>query len=354
MPHSLIRMVIQIHMRNFHFARRQRFRVHAKSMVLRRNLHLLRQQILHRVIRAVMPELQLERLPAQRQTAQLMPQANSENRHAPHQFPNIRNRVMNRLRISRPIRQKHPVRFQRQHVFCGSLRRNHGHVAVVIHQQSQNVLLNPEIVGHHPMPPALPAFRVRQNRRSNSDRSIFPFIFRWRTHPTGQFLPGHRGQRLRLNNQLLRRRLIRRHHAAQRTELPQVPHQRPRVHIPNHRNAMPLQIFLRRLRRPPVRGQRRKFAHHQAFDVRLGRFLVVDIRADVSDVRVGQANNLAGITGVGENFLVTGEAGIKNDFSAAARSSAGRTAVKYSSVFQRENRAPCLLLRQCVLQLSSS
>jgi hypothetical protein len=53
-------------------------------------------------------------------------------------------------------------------------------------------------------------------------------------------------------------------------------------------------------------------------------------------VRISQADNLSGVTGVGENFLVTGEAGIKNDFAAAARDRAGRAAVKYAPVFQRE------------------
>src|ERR1700735_385188 len=108
---------------------------------------------------------------------------------------------------------------------------------------------------------------------------------------------------------------------------------------------MPFQIFLRRLGRTPVRSQRRKLAHHQSLDVRLGRFLVVEICAYISNVRVSEADDLAGITRVGENFLVTGEAGIKNDFSAAARASAGRAAFKYSSVFPRQNRATCDLLR---------
>jgi hypothetical protein len=71
-------------------------------------------------------------------------------------------------------------------------------------------------------------------------------------------------------------------------------------------------------------------------------------------VRVSEADNLAGIAGVGENFLVTSEAGIKNDFSAVARASARRAAFKYSSVFQREDRATCELLRQCVLPNWSS
>jgi hypothetical protein len=45
-------------------------------------------------------------------------------------------------------------------------------------------------------------------------------------------------------------------------------------------------------------------------------------------VWVGKTNNLAGVTRVGKNFLVPGEAGIKNDFAAAARNRAGRAAIK--------------------------
>ena len=117
---------------------------------------------------------------------------------------------------------------------------------------------------------------------------------------------------------------------------------------------MPLQIFLRRFARPPVGSQRRKFAHYESFDVRLRRFFVIKVRADVPDVRISEADDLAGIAGIGENFLVTREAGVENNFSAAARTSAGRAAVKYSSVFQREYRATCGLLRQCILQNISS
>ena len=67
-------------------------------------------------------------------------------------------------------------------------------------------------------------------------------------------------------------------------------------------------------------------------------FLVVEIRADVSNVRIGQADNLAGIAGVGEDFLITGETGIKNDFAAATRASTRRAPVKYATVLERESR----------------
>jgi len=45
-------------------------------------------------------------------------------------------------------------------------------------------------------------------------------------------------------------------------------------------------------------------------------------------VGIGQANDLPGVARVGENFLIAGEAGIENDFAAAARDRTGRAAIK--------------------------
>jgi hypothetical protein len=63
-------------------------------------------------------------------------------------------------------------------------------------------------------------------------------------------------------------------------------------------------------------------------------------------VWIGKANNLPGVAGIGENFLVTGEAGIKNDFAATTRDRAGRAAVKYAPVFQRKCGGSMLDFRQ--------
>jgi hypothetical protein len=59
-------------------------------------------------------------------------------------------------------------------------------------------------------------------------------------------------------------------------------------------------------------------------------------------VRIGEANNLPSITWVGENFLISGEAGIENDFTAAARDGACGASVKEAPVFQREDRGSVL------------
>jgi hypothetical protein len=83
--------------------------------------------------------------------------------------------------------------------------------------------------------------------------------------------------------------------------------------------------------------------------VRARRFLILNIRANISNVRVRQTNDLPGVAGVGENFLISGETGIENDFSAAARDRARSTAVKDAPVFQRENRRSVLNFGQCGL-----
>jgi hypothetical protein len=63
-------------------------------------------------------------------------------------------------------------------------------------------------------------------------------------------------------------------------------------------------------------------------------------------VGISEADNLAGVAGVGENFLVPGEAGIENDFAATARNRAGRAAVKDAPVFERKSRRSVLDVRQ--------
>jgi hypothetical protein len=74
--------------------------------------------------------------------------------------------------------------------------------------------------------------------------------------------------------------------------------------------------------------------------------LVVGIGADIADVRIGEADDLPRVTGIGENFLIAGETGIENNFSATTGASARRASVKDSPVFERECRANFRVLLQ--------
>jgi hypothetical protein len=72
-------------------------------VILCGDFHLLRQKVLHGMIRAVVPELQFEGLAAERQAAQLVAEANAEYRNAADELADILHRVIDWLGIARAI-----------------------------------------------------------------------------------------------------------------------------------------------------------------------------------------------------------------------------------------------------------
>src|SRR4029077_13521881 len=185
------------------------------------------------------------------------------------------------------------------------------------------------------------------------DRSRVPVIGLLARYMAGKLLSGHAGKLLRFENQLIGRRAVRGNDSTKRSYIADVADEGARIYVPNGRNLVAVQIKLRGLRRAPVGRNLRELPHHERLDVRPRGFLVFEVRSHISDVRISQTDNLAGVTGVGENFLVSGEAGIENDFAAAARDRASRAAIKNAPVFQRENRRSVLNFRQWVLPSGS-
>jgi len=165
----------------------------------------------------------------------------------------------------------------------------------------------------------------------------------------GEFLAGHSRQLLGFEDQLFGRSAVGGDDAAERTNVANVPNEGARIDIPNDWNLVAIQIQLGGFSGAPVRGNLRKFAHDKRFDVRPRGFLVVEVSANVADVRIREADDLPCIAWIGENFLISGEAGIENDFAAAARDGAGSAAVKDAPVFEGERGGAVLNFGQVVL-----
>ena len=83
--------------------------------------------------------------------------------------------------------------------------------------------------------------------------------------------------------------------------------------------------------------------------MRVRRFLVIDIRPHVSNVGISQADNLARITRIGEDFLVSSEASIKNDFAAAPGNRSRSAPMKNAPIFERKSSFSCFRFRQWTL-----
>jgi hypothetical protein len=125
------------------------------------------------------------------------------------------------------------------------------------------------------------------------------------------------------------------------------------VDVPDDGNFVAIEMELGAFAGTPVGSDLRKFADDQRFDVGMRGFFVVEIGADVTDMRIGEADDLPSIAGIAENFLISGKAGVENDFPAAARDGAGRTAVKDAPVLEREYGRSVLNVRQCILRKTS-
>src|SRR5437899_12370724 len=79
---SLQRLFVQVPVRELNFALRQRIGIDGEVVVVSRYFDLSSLQIFDRMVPAVVAELEFEGLASQRDSCQLMPQADSKNRLA--------------------------------------------------------------------------------------------------------------------------------------------------------------------------------------------------------------------------------------------------------------------------------
>ena len=103
MLHALAGAVIQIHMRHHDVFVGNRVHVHGKTMILGRYVHGFGMQVYHRLVAAVMPEFQFERLPAESLAQDLMAQADPEYRHFIQKGFHRVHYIRKRFGVARPV-----------------------------------------------------------------------------------------------------------------------------------------------------------------------------------------------------------------------------------------------------------
>src|SRR5215469_10584082 len=92
---------------------------------MRGDLDLARSQLLHRMIAAMVPELQLVGLAAERDAGELVSETYAEDGLASHEAADIVDRVGAGLGIAGPVREEASVGLQRENVFGRCLCRDH-------------------------------------------------------------------------------------------------------------------------------------------------------------------------------------------------------------------------------------
>src|SRR5690349_20700414 len=95
----------------------------------------------------VVSKLEFVGLAAERDARELMSEADSENGLPPHQASNVVDGVRAWFRIAGAIREKNSVRLQPKNIFGRRLRRDDCYFATYASQFSEDVVLDPVIVG---------------------------------------------------------------------------------------------------------------------------------------------------------------------------------------------------------------
>src|SRR5438093_7707894 len=109
-------VVVQIDVSNVDFVHVQTFRVDSETVILRGNFHLLALDVQDRMISTVMPEFEFECPPPERETHNLMAQANSKNRLFRNQSADVFDGIVEGLGIAGAIGEKSPIVLQVQYL----------------------------------------------------------------------------------------------------------------------------------------------------------------------------------------------------------------------------------------------
>jgi hypothetical protein len=98
-------------------------------VILSGDFDLLVEQVLNGMIGSMMPKFQFEGFAAKSKAAELMAEANTEDRNAAEELLNILDGVADRLRVAGTIRKKNSVRLKVENVLGRRLRRNYPEAA---------------------------------------------------------------------------------------------------------------------------------------------------------------------------------------------------------------------------------
>ncbi|MPM56949.1 hypothetical protein SDC9_103766 [bioreactor metagenome] len=293
-------------------------------MVLRGDFDFAGQQVLDRVVAAVVPELQPSALRAGGDSEQLVAEADAEQRNLADQFADVFNRVAHGGGVGGAVRQEQHLRLQRQRVFGGRGRREDGDAHVVRRQPAQDVVLDSEVEGDH----VELAFFVPFVTFARGDfRGVvlpvqpfpdagafdrFRFGERGAVHMEPRFLAAFGAQ----------------HHG-----------EAAGVHSGDAGAAVPFEVVGKRLRRLVVGGGV-QFMDDQSVQKQSAGFDILRIASVISDFRRSEGDELPGVGRIGHNLLIAGHSGVEYRFADRIPGSAEAPAPEDGAVGQRQEGGP--------------
>src|SRR4030095_9762112 len=109
MAEAIARVVVEVHVARLPAPPGDGLGVDREAVVLRGDLHLVRGQILHGVVRAVMAERQLVRTPARGESEDLVAEADAEDRYLAQELAHRIHEVWHRFGVARAVREEDAI-----------------------------------------------------------------------------------------------------------------------------------------------------------------------------------------------------------------------------------------------------
>src|SRR5215813_2595153 len=105
------------------------------------------------------------------------------------------------------------------------------------------------------------------------------------------------------------------------------------MNVGNYRNTIVAQVMIERFARAQVGVDTKEFAHDKAFCKHAARFYVLFVNAVIPDQRISHRYDLPAVGWIGQDLLITGHCGVKDNFAYDFSLCAEASAVPNSSVF---------------------
>ncbi len=302
------------------------FGVHLEAVVLRRDVDLAGAQILDRLVAAAVAVVQPAGPRADAERQELMPEADAHEGDARvHDPPHRPRRRLDILRVAGAGRGRHAVRGERGDLVVAGVPRHHRHLQPAPLQRADDVALVAAVEDHDVPPRRVAGRRDRRDRGLRHDVAL-----------GGQRRAAGARDQLRVAQAAA----IRHEHPAQQALVAQVPRQRPRVHLHDAGDAVPLQVGVEGAVRAPVARLVAVLAHDHPGDPRLPGLVVARRHPVVADQRVGEGDDLPVERGVGRDLLIPGHARREDDLAARLMYRPERLPPEEPPIFQCQHRVP--------------
>ena len=289
------------------------------------------------MVAAVMAELELVGFAAEGESAELVAQADAEDGHAAHHVADGADGVVDGLGVAGAVGEEDAVGLEGEDVSGGGFGGDDGDAAVFAAKHAQDVLLYAEVVGDN-VERRFDLVVRRQERVAGLEARVglVEVIGRLGGDDLGEVGAVHLADGAGAGNEGLRIRNVGRHDAAHHAVGAKVADQGAGIDLGEDGNGVALHVLIGDLLGAPVGADGGELADDEAFNVRPGSLVIGAVGAVIADLGIGEDDDLAGVGGVGSDFLVTGKGSIKNNLALAFAGVSVALALKDAPVFERK------------------